>query len=153
MYTYIIECQDYIKIGFTTDMNTRLNAYNTHNPLYKVLRVIDGNYESFLHRKFSNKRFKNEWFLLNEEDVNFLLTESLITTLDIEITEEKVERERREREEKAETIKGIKTLQERIDLINAEKALKKQLEMHDIKFSMEELRQRLGIESTESITV
>lgn len=39
---YLIQSSEYLKIGYTSNMEQRKNAYNTHNPNCQFLAVIDG---------------------------------------------------------------------------------------------------------------
>jgi len=61
---YLIECGDYYKIGYASDIDRRLKQYNTHNPDYIVLDIKDGDTkdEALLHRKCKEFRIKGEWF-------------------------------------------------------------------------------------------
>ena len=84
LYTYIIESQGYYKIGKSIDMEQRLGDYNTHNPVYKLICVIKGDYEDELHEKYDNKRFKLEWFSLTEDEVNQILNTDIYIFEDLE---------------------------------------------------------------------
>ena len=62
---YLIESGDYYKIGFTKNWNNRSKEYETHNPNFKILRLVPVGTkedETFLHKKLSEFKFKNEWF-------------------------------------------------------------------------------------------
>ncbi len=78
MYTYIIESQGFIKIGRTIEMESRLKSYETHNPMFKVLKIMKEDLEQDLHYLMWDMRFKNEWFSLDEETLEFLLSEEAI---------------------------------------------------------------------------
>ena len=68
------EILDLLKIGYTENMDKRLESYLTENPECKLLDVIDGNRdaESKLHKKFDKFRYpkRKEWFYYDEEIVN-----------------------------------------------------------------------------------
>lgn len=61
---YLIECSDYYKIGYASDIDRRLKQYNTHNPDYVVIDIKEGDTrdEALLHRKCKEFRIKGEWF-------------------------------------------------------------------------------------------
>jgi len=65
MYTYIIESQGLYKIGRAIDLEKRLRGYKTHNPSFKVVKVIDGDYEKELHHAFKKRRSHLEWYKLD----------------------------------------------------------------------------------------
>ena len=77
-FVYLIESIDAgtCKIGITkNDPNKRLKQLSTGNdsPLILVSTFKTDNYrklESWLHRKYSDKRLNGEWFMLSEEDIN-----------------------------------------------------------------------------------
>lgn len=74
--TYVIKSGKYYKIGFTQNEETfklRMTHYDTHNPDWILLTRIEGNYEKFLHFKFKGKNHRLEWFLLEPEDLKYLL--------------------------------------------------------------------------------
>ena len=85
---------DLLKIGFTDNSSRRMLAYKYHNPGFKQLGEIeDGTLrdETNLHyhfRKYKYPDFGNEWFLYNDEIVEFFKThktsESLYYDIDIE---------------------------------------------------------------------
>jgi hypothetical protein len=61
---YLIECGDYYKIGYASDIDRRLKQYNTHNPDYVVIDIKEGDTkdEALLHKKCNEFRIKGEWF-------------------------------------------------------------------------------------------
>lgn len=69
MYTYIIESQGLYKIGRAKNVEKRINQYRTHNPLFKVVKVINGDYERLLHKIFWDKRSHLEWYNLTQEEI------------------------------------------------------------------------------------
>lgn len=60
MTTYILESQGHYKIGKTKNLNERLKMFDTHCFEFKLIKIIFGDYEDILHRKFANKRVKLE---------------------------------------------------------------------------------------------
>lgn len=61
---YLLECDNYYKIGYASNLNTRLKHYDTHNPNYKLIDSKEGSHqdETCLHRKCKEFRIKGEWF-------------------------------------------------------------------------------------------
>lgn len=62
---YLIEDDSYYKVGYTTNIYTRLNSYKTHNLNAKLVSIKDGNLEDekLLHNKLSKYLVSNEWYL------------------------------------------------------------------------------------------
>jgi hypothetical protein len=64
------------KIGFTKrNVENRIKEFQTGNASeIKIVETFKSKWgtkiESFLHRKFSNKKISGEWFGLNESDIN-----------------------------------------------------------------------------------
>lgn len=62
---YLIKSSDFIKIGYTEDLQKRLKSYKTHNPNFKLLGTKKGNKEdeTHLHRLLHKYKIdKTEWF-------------------------------------------------------------------------------------------
>jgi hypothetical protein len=76
-YVYIIkECglNKYYKIGKTSTIQGRLSALETAMPypMEVISIIVTSDYDSLeleLHRRFSTKRRKNEWFELDDNDI------------------------------------------------------------------------------------
>ena len=75
-YVYIIESQGYHKIGKTRDPRYRTKQYTTENPpsiemslIYTFDVTSCEEVEKYLHKRFSNKRVRGEWFKLTQEDL------------------------------------------------------------------------------------
>lgn len=74
-YLYLIQCQQFYKIGIANDVESRLAQLSTGNPFeLKVLAVYGfANaeiVERAIHQRFANSRARGEWFLLRDpEDV------------------------------------------------------------------------------------
>lgn len=71
MITYIIKSGEYHKIGKTSNLDKRLEQYNTHNPNYQVVKIIEGNCETYLQKLFRAYHYKTEWFIfpVNWEEI------------------------------------------------------------------------------------
>lgn len=64
---YLIKSQQYVKIGFTTDLEKRMSIYTTHNPDFELLDTCIGTLkdEKSLHKQIKDFQFKNEWYYDN----------------------------------------------------------------------------------------
>lgn len=51
---YLIKNRNYLKIGYSNNIEERLKNYNIHNPNYELLAIRDGTreFETFLHNRF-----------------------------------------------------------------------------------------------------
>lgn len=69
---YLIQSDNFLKIGFTNDLKARMNAYNTHNPKFKLINSKEGTTEDekTLHNKFKHLKSKTEWFVFSEEIID-----------------------------------------------------------------------------------
>lgn len=72
---YLIECQEFFKIGIANDVLRRLESLATGNPFELRLVAIYGYenaqiVEAALHQRFSAQRVRGEWFKLNDDDLN-----------------------------------------------------------------------------------
>lgn len=74
--TYFIQTQDgtAVKIGRTAvAVKKRLQSLQTSSPtLLRVVLVLDGDHEQFLHRRFQAHRLSGEWFRAVPEIVEFM---------------------------------------------------------------------------------
>lgn len=61
---YLIEDRDYLKIGYTKDIQSRLMTYKTENVYCKLLSYKEGTAkdESILHELCKNYLYTGEWF-------------------------------------------------------------------------------------------
>lgn len=67
---YFIDCGPYTKIGTTCDIRTRISGFEGHNPFpLSLWGLIPGDVklERQLHRDLADRRFRKEWFLLDEQ--------------------------------------------------------------------------------------
>ena len=76
-YIYIIESDYGFKIGMATDYWTRFSEIKTGCPIeLKLKRVFSVSNvvktEKELHKLFSDKKIRGEWFNLNDEDVKII---------------------------------------------------------------------------------
>lgn len=71
-YLYVLQCQNFVKIGVSKTPNRRIKQLQTGNP-YKIylllnLKVEDAyQAENFFHKKFKNQNSMGEWFEVNSE--------------------------------------------------------------------------------------
>jgi hypothetical protein len=74
-YLYLIESQQFYKIGIANDVQSRLAQLSTGNP-FELKLLASYSFENAevversIHQRFSNKRVRGEWFELGDEDVN-----------------------------------------------------------------------------------
>lgn len=74
-YLYLIQCQQYFKIGVANDVESRLAQLSTGNPYtLKVLAVYGYDNAEFVeravHQRFALKRTRGEWFELSSDEIN-----------------------------------------------------------------------------------
>lgn len=93
---YFISDLEKIKIGFTKqNVNKRLRQLNTGSPkqLY-LLGYIEGdkNLEKYLHIKFDKYKVRNngEWFIANQEIIEYINTNNLLKNTYIDIDNDKI---------------------------------------------------------------
>ena len=76
---YFIGCNDrYVKIGVSHSPDSRLNDLQVGNPYdLTMLKTIDvsDKAEAYLHDKFSHLHHRREWFNLNSELREYIVTE------------------------------------------------------------------------------
>lgn len=61
---YLIKSGDYIKIGYSSNLEQRFRTYNTCNPNYELLDIVDGEEadEKDWHERLLIFKYKLEWF-------------------------------------------------------------------------------------------
>ena len=61
---YLIKSNEYLKIGYTNNLDSRTKAYNTHNPDYEIIGTKPGTKtdETRLHKLCRNYHYDKEWF-------------------------------------------------------------------------------------------
>lgn len=69
MYTYLMFDGKRFKIGKTNNIKKRLSILKTASPDIKVIDFCNTDIEKQLHLIFKHKRYKQEWFDLNYEDL------------------------------------------------------------------------------------
>lgn len=70
-FTYFVldNLSNYIKIGFSGDVKTRLRQLKVANPHISLLGFIPGNYEDCFHKRFKHLNISGEWFNVTYEDI------------------------------------------------------------------------------------
>jgi hypothetical protein len=74
---YFVQAGEYIKIGYTSNIQKRLDSLQTGQPLeIKCLCLIKGDrrVESSLHKKFGEYRVRREWFSMSDELMQYIQT-------------------------------------------------------------------------------
>lgn len=69
-YLYFIRCGDAVKIGMSSDPESRMQILSTGAPgkLYLLAKIPNsGNIEAECHRKLSHLRINGEWFRYTNE--------------------------------------------------------------------------------------
>ena len=68
---YMVQSHQFVKIGFTGDLQRRLVTFLTYNPCeIRLLRVIPNKtigHERWLHRHFAHLRHRHEWYNFHDE--------------------------------------------------------------------------------------
>lgn len=72
-YVYFVKSDYGFKIGYTTNLTTRLNTFGVKLPfkilLNSYIETFDyKNIELMLHKMLSHKRLNGEWFSLTDND-------------------------------------------------------------------------------------
>lgn len=75
MNTYLFKDYNYYKIGKSKNVENRFRELEKYNPTLSVVSFVDKDIENYLHRKFKDKRVKNEWFCLNDNEEQDVLRE------------------------------------------------------------------------------
>lgn len=75
---YVLKCNEWFKIGKSSDLGERVKALSTACPYpIEVIYFFETNnpmqVERALHKKFSSKRGIGEWFSLNLDDVEEIM--------------------------------------------------------------------------------
>jgi len=86
MFLYCIASADAVKIGITTDVDSRLKALQTANPqtlkLVDALPMISKNkakqVEQLIHKCFKKYRLKGEWFSMEILNLICFETQTII---------------------------------------------------------------------------
>lgn len=72
---YFIKNEDYVKIGYTSDIHNRLSQLQVSSPTkLKLLGLIEGSTEDeqFHHEKFKHLHSSGEWFIHTQGLENFI---------------------------------------------------------------------------------
>lgn len=62
------------KIGRSVNPNERLRSLCTANPSLQLIMVCNADIECTIHKLFTSKRVKREWFKLDQNDMDLLLS-------------------------------------------------------------------------------
>ncbi len=75
---YLVKCEQYYKIGVAANLNNCLNTMRNANPF--EIKLVDSVFtqdfkeiELKLHNRFAAQLHRNEWFLLNEDDIEGII--------------------------------------------------------------------------------
>ena len=72
-FIYIIKSNGLYKIGYTSNLKSRLNDYSINFGLIELIYVYKGfksyELETIIHKLVSNKNYRGEWFNLCDEDI------------------------------------------------------------------------------------
>lgn len=68
-YLMVDTINNVYKIGKSLNPNFRERTLLSQKPFIKTLFICNKNIESKLHKKYSNKRIRGEWFKLSESDI------------------------------------------------------------------------------------
>lgn len=74
-FVYFVKCGEYIKIGYSTDVEARITGMMCDNPNdLELLACFHGNRitERILHESFSHCRHRNEWFHAGNDIYEFI---------------------------------------------------------------------------------
>ena len=74
-YVYFVRCGEYIKIGYTSDPNTRMSKFRTNNPyVCELVAIMKGGRirEAEIQRQFSEHLHRGEWYRLHESIAVFI---------------------------------------------------------------------------------
>lgn len=65
---YLVKSGNYLKVGFSNNIENREDSYNTDNPDFEFIHTRDGDRkdESYLHKILSSKIHHREWMLYDD---------------------------------------------------------------------------------------
>lgn len=65
-----------IKIGYSCQPNIREKTLRAENPEVDIISILLGgrDLESKLHKQFKEKRIRGEWFALDSDDINLIIS-------------------------------------------------------------------------------
>ena len=76
-YLYIIESNAGFKVGYTTNIESRIKNYKTYLSDFDVVFVHNGDdcfeIESYMHEYFRSKKISGEWFELSDSDLVYIV--------------------------------------------------------------------------------
>lgn len=100
-YIYLLIKENFVKIGFTTNLSSRLNSYKAHDPtITKFCDVVEGKevLEKIIHETFfdANPNFEQldstEWYLCKNEELLESIKKEKINFIIKQVTEEQNKR-------------------------------------------------------------
>ena len=75
-FIYMENNMKMFKIGYTTNLTQRLVSLQIGNPyllcVYKTIENVSNLNESWLHKFFSKKQIRGEWFAITPDMVDFV---------------------------------------------------------------------------------
>jgi hypothetical protein len=74
---YVLYCEGYCKVGITNNINKRIKTLQTGNPFLIQLVLFNivnnaADLEKKLHKKYKHKNIRNEWFYLDNDDIQYI---------------------------------------------------------------------------------
>lgn len=77
LYLMKDEANGFIKVGISNTPEYRERTLQSEKPTIVMIWATEASYqdETFLHRKFSEKRLRGEWFELSDEDIKYIKSE------------------------------------------------------------------------------
>lgn len=73
---YLVKSGDFVKVGYSRNINNRMNAYKTHHPDITLVKTKEGSKEDekFIHGKYKDYLVNNsEWMKLPKDKYDELL--------------------------------------------------------------------------------
>lgn len=76
-YLYVLQCNEYVKFGISSNPKYRVSSLQTGNP-YKINLLLAIIYkdcfeiEKNIHKYYDEKRERGEWFFIDEEIKSFV---------------------------------------------------------------------------------
>lgn len=71
-FVYLVSSGNKYKIGFSTNIERRVRAFNTASPIpFRILAIVPGGkaLEGDLHKQFQDRYVSGEWFLFEKKEI------------------------------------------------------------------------------------